>query len=117
MSDIAPELDKHVLRPSPEEIRGLRILFYSQQAATFDTSDAPELYWSAVVRHLRELGAIVTLTSDPEDFLRPLEYDFVWCSQLPSTFDGHELLLPNLTAFRHVPCLGASAPIRALSVE
>jgi D-alanine-D-alanine ligase len=117
VSDIAPELEKHVLRPSPEEIRGLRILFYTQRAAALGDPKAPDLFWGAVLRRLRDLGAVITLTDDAEAFLKPLDYDFVFCTQLPSTFDGHELFMPTVAAFRGVPCLGAPPPIRAMSED
>ena len=59
----------------------------------------------------------MTPKSGIEALLEPLDCDFIFALN-PQTFhEGHELLYAAIAAFRRIPFIGASAPMRALAED
>ena len=113
---------EYLLSPSPEELADTHVLFLARHA--LDSSpERKALYGYHVTYHaillntLRELGFKVTPASEHEVLLGPLDFDFLYAIHSHAIFDGHELLAPAIAAYRGVPCLGASAPTRAVSED
>jgi D-alanine-D-alanine ligase len=116
------DLTPHVLRPSADEVRDTRVLFYTRHAA--DLSDAQIMkfgytvfYHKAVCDSLRSLGLDVTPASDPERMLQALDFEFIYFTQIDGAFQGHEVLIPAVAALRGIPFLGPPAPMRGLSED
>jgi D-alanine-D-alanine ligase len=116
MADTTSDLSRHLLCPTPEEVRDTRVLFHTQHATKL-TPEEPLLYGYPILEALQNLGLRVTPASDPETLFGALDFDYVYLTQLESTFSGHELLVPNIAAFRGIPFLGPPAPVRALSED
>jgi D-alanine-D-alanine ligase len=110
MANSPTDIERYVLRPTPEEIRDTRVLFYTYNPANV-TDEQTKL------ATLRELGLEVTLLTDPEPLFGDLDYDFIFTTQLEGLFPGHEGLIPALAARRGIPCLGAHGPTRAISED
>jgi D-alanine-D-alanine ligase len=113
---------RYLLRPTPEEVAATHVLFLARHA--LDSS--PErrakygyhvVYHALLLNALRDLGFRVTPASEHEVLFGPLAFDFLYAIHSHAIFDGHELLAPAIAAYRGVPCLGASAPTRAISED
>src|SRR5665213_1584035 len=122
MSDSQPNLIRHILRPSPDELRETHVLFHTKHATQL-TQERTDRYGYTVVYHaaifntLRNIGLRVTAGSEPEMLFRALEFDYIYFTQVDLPFQGHELLIPCIAAYREIPFLGPSAPMRALSED
>jgi D-alanine-D-alanine ligase len=120
--ELAADIGKAILRPTPEEVRDTRVLFHSRYATDLSVEQWNQFgytvaYHKAVVETLRTLGLRVTTGSDVEMLFRPLEFDFIWFTQVEAPFQGHELLIPTVAALRGISFLGPSAPVRAFSED
>jgi D-alanine-D-alanine ligase len=120
---IAPsDLSKYVLFPSPNEIRDTRVLFHTRHATDLTEERKRRfgytvIYHEAILRTLRNIGLNVTPGSDPEMFFKGLDFDYIYFTQIEDQFQGHELLIPCIAAFRRIAFLGPAAPVRALSED
>lgn len=122
MTEQAVRRRNYLLSPTPEELRTTDVLFLARHATDFSPERRKQfgyhvVYHAIMLRTLRDLGLKVTPASDLAVLLRPLDYDFVYAIHSHALFDGHELLAPAIAAFRGIPCLGAPAPMRALSED
>jgi len=122
MPTILPDLSACILRPSPDEIRDTHVLFHTVHATDL-TQERVNRYGYTVVYHwtilntLRNIGLRVTPGSDPEMLLQDLDFDYIYFTQFDHPFQGHELLIPCIAAYRAIPFLGPPAPVRALSED
>ena len=122
MPDAPSDLRKYLLFPSPNEIRDTRVLFHTRHATDLTEERKRRfgytvIYHEAILRNLRNIGLNVTPGSDPEMFFRDLDFDYIYFTQIEGDFQGHELLVPCIAAFRGIPFLGPPAPVRALSED
>lgn len=122
MSGAANDLSKHVLRPSPDEIRDTRVLFHTRHATELTEARIRKYgytvtYHKAVFDTLQGLGLQVTPGSDTELYFGDLPFDYIWFTQVEGAFLGHETMVPSIAAFRNVAFLGPPAPMRALSED
>jgi D-alanine-D-alanine ligase len=122
MPDTSSDLSNYLLSPSPNEIRDTHVLFHTRHAT--DLSEERKrrfgytvVYHEAILTNLRNLGLKVTPGSDPEMFFGDLDFDYIYFTQIEGDFQGHELLIPCIAAFRGIAFLGPSAPVRALSED
>ncbi|MBV9995527.1 MAG: hypothetical protein JO127_09965 [Caulobacteraceae bacterium] len=111
-----------ILRPSRAEIRHTRVLFYSRHASDLTPARAQRfgysvVYHASIVAALRELGLTVAVGSDPELLFTEIDADYLWFTLIRAPFDGHELLIPSIAAYRGLAFLGPAAPVRALSED
>ena len=122
MPTTLPDLSACVLRPSHNEIRDTHVLFHTIHATDL-TQERVNRYGYTVVYHrtilntLRNIGLRVTPGSDPEMLLQDLDFDYIYFTQIDDPFQGHELLIPCIAAYREIPFLGPPAPVRALSED
>jgi D-alanine-D-alanine ligase len=122
MQDTPSDISKFILRPSPNEIRNTHVLFHTKHATEL-TQERVDRYGYTVVYHrtvletLKNLGLRVTPGSDTEMLFGPLDFGFIWFTQVDYPFLGHEILIPCIGAYREIPFLGPSAPLRALSED
>ena len=113
---------EHLLKPSPEELAQTHVLFLARHA--LDSSPERKAkygyhvtYHEILLNTIRELGFKVTPASEHEILFGPLDFDFLYAIHSHAIFDGHEVLAPAIAAYRGVPCLGSSAPSRAISED
>ena len=116
------DLSTYILRPSPNEIRGTHVLFHTKHATELTQERTKRygytvVYHGAILKTLRSIGLRVTAGSDPEMLLRDLDFDYIYFTQIDEPFQGHELLIPCIAAYREIPFLGPPAPMRALSED
>jgi D-alanine-D-alanine ligase len=122
MQDTPSDPGKFILRPSPNEVRNTHVLFHTKHATDL-TQERVNRYGYTVVYHrtvletLRNIGLRVTPGSETEMLFRPMDFDFIWFTQVDEPFLGHEMLIPCIGASRGIPFLGPSGPIRALSED
>ncbi|MGH3426588.1 MAG: hypothetical protein ACRDQZ_03285 [Mycobacteriales bacterium] len=122
MPDASSDVTEYVLHPSREEIQDTHILFHTRHATNL-TDERVKEFGYTVVHHafilkiLREIGFRVTPSSDTADLFGELNFDFLYFTQIEGAFDGHELLIPCIAAYRGMPFLGPAAPMRALSED
>lgn len=117
-----PDLTKYILRPTPEEIRNTHVLFHTKYATDLTEERRKQVgqtvfYHWHILKNLRNIGLRVTPGSDPEMLFRGLDFDYIYFTQIEGMFHGHELLIPCIAAYRGIPFLGPSAPVRALSED
>jgi len=122
MSASLPDLTKHILHPTPEEIRGTHVLFHTKYATDLTeerrraVGQTVAYHWH-ILKNLRSIGLRVTPGSDPEMLFKRLDFNYIYFTQIEGAFHGHELLIPCIAAYRKIPFLGPSAPLRALSED
>jgi D-alanine-D-alanine ligase len=115
-------ISKCLLKPTPEEIADTHVLFLARHALDASPERRAKfgyhvVYHAILLNALRSLGFKVTPASEHEVLFGPLDFDFLYAIHSHAIFDGHELLTPAIAAYRGVPCLGASAPTRAISED
>jgi D-alanine-D-alanine ligase len=122
MPDTLSDLSDYILSPSPNEIRDTHVLFHTRHAT--DLTDERRrrfgytvVYHEAILKNLRNVGLTVTPGSDPEMFFNALDFDYIYFTQIEGDFQGHELLIPCIAAYRGIAFLGPPAPVRALSED
>lgn len=116
------DVSKCLLSPTAEELQTTNVLFLARHA----TDSSPErqkqygyhvVYHAVLLKTLREIGLKVTPASEFDVLMGPLDFDFLYAIHSHALFDGHELLAAAIAAYRGIPCLGAPAPVRALSED
>jgi D-alanine-D-alanine ligase len=122
MTEQAVRRRNYLLSPSPEEIRTTDVLFLARHATDFSPERRKQfgyhvVYHAILLKTLRDLGLKVTPASDLAVLLGKLDFDFLYAIHSHALFDGHELLAPTIAALRGIPCLGAPAPVRAISED
>ncbi|MGK9168551.1 GNAT family N-acetyltransferase [Inquilinus limosus] len=115
------ELTRWLLRPSAQE-QAAHVLFLARHALDSSTERKAKYgyhvtYHEVLLKTIRGLGFRVTPASEHQVLFGPLDFDFLYAIHSHAVFDGHELLAPAIAAFRGVPCLGSSAPTRAISED
>jgi D-alanine-D-alanine ligase len=116
------KISEYLLSPNPEERANTRVLFLARHAG-LDSPERRAQYGYHVVYHanlldtLKGIGLAVTPASDFGVLFRPLAFDFLYAIHSHAIFDGHELLAPAIAAYNKVPCLGPTAPMRAISED
>lgn len=115
-------LPNFVLKPTSEEVAKTRVLFLARHAE--DGSDERRakygyhvFYHQNLLQTLRDIGFNVTPAADFAVLFGPLKFDFLYAIHSHALFEGHELLAPVIAAYRGVPCLGPTAPMRAISED
>lgn len=122
MSGSSESFARHALRPSPQEIRDTRVLFHTKYATDLTEERRQQVgytvyyHWN-IFKNLCGLGLRVTPGSDPEMLFGHLDFDYVYFTQIEGAFDGHEMLIPNIAAYRGIAFLGPAAPVRSLSED
>src|SRR5215475_10613839 len=112
MSDAVLDLEKHILRPTAEEIRDTRVLYFTGEHPLWGLEERYK------IEALQRLGLNMTvLWDDTEALVAAKDFDFIFHSLMPGTFAGRETLMPGLAAMRGIPCLGASGTVRAVSED
>lgn len=123
MPNTPSDFIKYVLRPSEKEIRDTQILFHTRHATDLTEERRKRygntvVYHAAILQNLRNIGLTVTPGSDPEIFFQDLHFfDYIYFTQIVDPFQGHELLIPCIAAFRGIAFLGPPATVRALSED
>jgi D-alanine-D-alanine ligase len=116
------KISEYLLSPSPDERANTRVLYIARHAGL----DSPErraeygyhvVYHAVLLETLRKIGLEVTPASGFEVLFAPLDYDFLYAIHSHAVFDGHELLAPAIAAYNKIPCLGPTAPMRAISED
>jgi D-alanine-D-alanine ligase len=120
--DAPSDLIKYVLRPSSNEIRHTHVLFHTRHATDLTEERKRRfgytvVYHEAILKNLRDIGLKVTTGSDPEMLFKGLDFNYIYFTQIEDQFQGHELIIPCIAAFRGIPFLGPPAPVRALSED
>jgi D-alanine-D-alanine ligase len=113
---------KYLLRPTAEEIADTHVLYLARHALDFSPERKAKygyhvVYHEVLLKALRSFGFRVTPAAEHEVLFGPLDFDFLYAIHSHAIFDGHEVLTPAIAAYRGVPCLGASAPTRAISED
>jgi D-alanine-D-alanine ligase len=113
---------EYLLSPSLEELAETHVLFLARHALDSSAERKAQYgyhvtYHAILLDTLRGLGFKVTPASEHEVLFGRLDFDFLYAIHSHAIFDGHELLAPAIAAYRGVPCLGASAPSRAISED
>lgn len=112
----------YLLRPSSEETAKTHVLFLARHAMD-SSKERLAKYGYHVVYHtvlqqvLRQIGFKVTPASELEVLFGSLNFDFLYAIHSHAVFEGHEVLAPAIASYRGIPCLGPSAPIRAISED
>jgi D-alanine-D-alanine ligase len=118
----AVSISDYLLSPSSEETAKTHELFLARHALD-SSKERLAKYGYHVVYHtvlqqvLRHIGFKVTPASELEVLFGPLDFDFLYAIHSHAVFDGHEILAPAIAAYRGIPCLGPSAPTRAISED
>jgi D-alanine-D-alanine ligase len=110
MSSVTTELEPMILRPTEEEVRNTRVLYFSYEVE--NTLEAlPK------IESLRGLGLSVTTMTESARLLEPLDFDFIFTTRLAEPFDGNEVLIPALGGLRGIAVLGPPPAVRAISED
>ncbi len=112
----------NLLTPSTEELAGTHVLFLARHALDSSVERKAQYgyhvtYHEILLNTIRGLGFRVTPASEHKVLFGPLNFDYLYAIHSHAIFDGHEILAPAIAAYYGVPCLGASAPARAISED